>query len=256
MHKLNGGKKISPSKEIAYIAVTCALLLGGQYVFSFVVGVEVVTLILACFACVFGIRRGVICAVAFCLLRCLIYGFYPTVVILYLVYYPLLAVVFGGLGHIKDATFENFPLYFAAIINVMLLGIAAACALCYCLNFVKVSRVYKYTIYALLWLIFALCLLLCLAFDGLFIAKKFFKKNTAVLLKVIAFTSVGAVCTVLFTLFDDIITPLFFGYDKLTALAYFYSSFTAMLPQTVCTIVTFTTLFIPLACVFKRAAKF
>ncbi|MDE6105339.1 MAG: hypothetical protein K2G38_06650 [Clostridia bacterium] len=255
MQKLNRGK-ISPSKEIAYIAVTCALLLGGQYVFSFVVGVEVVTLILACFACVFGIKRGVICAVSFSLLRCLIYGFYPTVVILYLVYYPFLAAVFGGLGHIKDKTFESFPLYFAVIINLLLLGLAAACAVCYCLDLIKVSRVYKYTVYALLWVIFALCLCLCIAFDGLFIAKKFFKKDTTAALKVITFASVGAVCTVLFTLLDDIITPLFFGYSKLTSLAYFYSSFTAMLPQTVCTIVTFTTLFLPLTSVLKRAAKF
>lgn len=97
--------------------------------------------------------------------------------------------------------------------------------------------------------------MLCISFDGLFTAKKFFRMDTTAALKVITFTSVGAVCTILFTLLDDIITPLFFGYDKLTALAYFYSSFTAMLPQTVCTIVTFSTLFLPLTCVLKRTAK-
>ncbi|MDE6613098.1 MAG: hypothetical protein K2K28_00895 [Clostridia bacterium] len=208
MQKLNRGKKISPSGEIAYIAITCALLLGGQYVFSFVAGVEIVTLILACFACVFGIRRGVICAVAFSLLRCLIYGFYPTVVILYLIYYPFLAAVFGGLGHINDKAFKNFPVFFAVIVNVLLSGVAAACALCYCLDLIKVSRVYKYTVYVLLWVIFALCAGLCIAFDGLFIAKKFFKKDTSALLKIITFTCFGAVCTVLFTLADDIITPM------------------------------------------------
>ena len=74
-----------PSKEIAYTALACALLIGGQYVFSFVAGVEIVTLLLICFSFVFGVRNGVICAVAFSVLRCLLYGFYPTAIILYLI---------------------------------------------------------------------------------------------------------------------------------------------------------------------------
>lgn len=249
-------KKIPPAKEIAYIAVTCALLIGGQYVFSFVAGVEIVTLILVCFSYVFGMRRGAICATAFSLLRCLIFGFSPTAVILYLVYYPLLAVVFGGLGHIKQSTFENFPWYFAVIVNALLLGIAVACALCYGLDLIKISRLLKVTVYVLLWVIFALCICLCVAFNCLLIAKKGFGKNTETLLKLITFASIAAVCTVCFTLLDDIITPLFWGYNSLTALTYFYTSFTAMLPQTVCTIVTVTALFLPLTAVLKRVRSF
>lgn len=245
-----------PAKEVAYIAITCALLIGGQYVFSFVVGVEIVTLILACFSFCLGIRRGVILAAAFSLLRCIIFGFSPTALILYLVYYPLLAAVFGGLGHIKNETFESFPLYFAAVVNVLLLGIAAACAVLYGFDLIKTSRIYKYTLYALLWVIFALCACLCLVFDGLLIAKKVFKKNTAAALKVITFSSVGAVCTILFTLFDDVITPLFYGYSRDTALAYFYTSFTAMLPQVICTIVSFSTLFLPLTHIIKKSLRF
>lgn len=245
-----------PAKEVAYIAITCALLIGGQYVFSFVVGVEIVTLILACFSFCLGIRRGVILAVSFSLLRCIIFGFSPTAVILYLLYYPLLAAVFGGLGHIKCETFESFPLYFAAVVNVLLLGIAAACAVLYGLDLIKTSRIYKYTLYALLWVIFALCVCLCLVFDGLLIAKKVFGKNTAAALKVITLSSAGAVCTILFTLFDDVITPLFYGYSRETALAYFYASFTAMLPQVICTIVSVSTLFLPLAHVLKKSLNF
>ena len=248
-------KKIPPSKEIAYIAATCALLIGGQYVLSFVAGVEIVTLILVCFSYSFGMRRGAICALAFSLLRCFIFGFYPTALILYLIYYPLIALIFGAIGHIKKSTFEKFPWYFAVIVNALLLGIACACALCYGLDLIKISRIYKVTIYTLLWVIFALCVCLCIAFDCLLIAKKLFKKNTERILKIITVTSIAAVCTICFTLLDDIITPLFWGYSRSVALAYFYSSFTAMLPQTICTIVTVTTLFEPLTAVFNRVIK-
>ena len=244
-----------PAKDIAYVAVMCALLIGGQYVFSFVAGVEIVTLLLACFSYVFGIRRAILCTVAYSLLRCLIFGFYPTVIILYLIYFPIFAAVFGGLGHIRKSTFENCPLSFTIFVNALLLGVAAACALCFGLDLIKVSRIYKITLQILLWVIFALCTALCIAFNCLIIAKKKFGKDTSVLLKVITVTSVAAICTILFTLLDDIITPLFWGYSRLTALAYFYSSFTAMLPQTVCTIVTVTTLFEPLTSVMKKIVK-
>ena len=248
-------KKLSPSKEIAYIAVMSALLIGGQFVFSFVTGVEIVTLLLVCFSYSFGMRRGAVCAIAFSILRCLLFGFYPTAIILYLVYYPILAILFGALGHVKDKTFENYPVVFAVIINILLLGIACASAACYGLDLIKVSRIYKVTVYALLWVVFALCIALLVAFDGLFIAKKVFKKGSVNALKLITVASLGAVCTICFTLLDDIITPLFWGYNPSTSLAYFYTSFTAMLPQTVCTILSIVTLFLPITALFGKIIK-
>lgn len=86
------------AKEIAVISVFTALLIGGQFVFSFVAGVEVVTVLLLCFCFSFGAVRGMLSVTAFSLLRCIIFGFFPTVVILYLVYYNLFAVVFGLVG--------------------------------------------------------------------------------------------------------------------------------------------------------------
>ncbi len=245
-------KKLSPAKEIAYIAVACALLIGAQYVFSFISGVEIVTLLFICFAYKFGIRDGVICAVAFSLLRCIIFGFYPTVIVLYLIYYPSLCTIFGALGHLKKSTFEKYPWYFAVAVNALLLGTAVISAVCCGCGLIKVSQVYRNTVYALLWVIFSLCTVLCIIFDGLLTAKKVFKKNTANALKIITFASIAAVCTISFTLLDDLITPLFFGYSRMTALAYFYASFTAMLPQTVCTIVTISTLFAPLNSVLEK----
>ncbi len=249
----NTGKKIPPAKQIAYIAVMCALLIAGQYVFSFAVGVEIVTLLFVCFASVFGVRSGVICAVAFSLLRCLIYGFSPAAVILYLVYYPSLAAIFGGLGHIKDETFQSCPASLIICVNLLLFALMSACALVYGFDVIKVSKLWKATATVLIWVIFALCLALCIAFNALVIANRVFKKSTGTLLKLLTFASVAAVCTVCFTLLDDIISPLVLGSTRLTALAYFYTSFTAMLPQTVCAIVTVTALYLPLCAALKKA---
>lgn len=86
------------AKSISYIAVMTALLLAAQFVLSGVAGVEVVTLLLAAFSAAFGVLSGVAVAVAFSLLRCFIYGFFPQVIVLYLIYYPLLALLFAFLG--------------------------------------------------------------------------------------------------------------------------------------------------------------
>lgn len=223
----------------------CALLLGGQYVFSFVVGVEIVTLLLVCFSCVFGVRRGVLCAVAFSFLRCFIFGFYPSVIVLYLIYYSMLAAIFGGLGHLDGGVFEKSPVWFAVLVNLILIGIASACVFSFAFDLIKVSRVYKVTVNIMLWVIFGLCAVSCIAFNVLFAVNKT-GNDTSKLLRAISFTAVAAVCTITFTLLDDAITPLFFGFTRLSAIAYFYSSFTAMLPQTICTVVSVGIFFIPL----------
>lgn len=241
-------KKLSPSRAAAYTAVMCALLIGGQYVFSFVAGVEIVTVLLISFSYVFGASRGAVCALAFSLLRCIIFPFSPSALILYVVYYPALAGIFGGLGHVKDGAFKSLPAYLA--VSLVLLGICAVCACLYAFDVIKVSRVYKLTLQILLWVIFSLCLVGLIVFNVLYRIK-----GTEKLLKLIALTATAAVCTVMFTLLDDLITPLFYGYSRETALAYFYTSVTAMLPQTICTIVTVSTLFMPLTAVLNSPFK-
>lgn len=223
----------------------CALLIGGQFVFSFVAGVEIVTILLISFSCVFGARRGVILSVAFSLLRCLLFGFYPTVIILYLIYYPLLSTVFALLGKCENFTSKRC----AVLINALLMLIAASCASLYFFKVIKVAKAYAVTVNIFLWVIFAVSCSLAAVYDIILFSKNG-KKNQ--LLKLITLSSVGAVMTVIFTLLDDIITPLFWQYSRFTALAYFYSSFTAMLPQTVCTIVSILTLFLPLTELFKK----
>ena len=86
------------AKEIALISVFTALLIGGQFVLSGISGIEIVTVLLLSFSYYFGIRRGLLVANAFSLLRCFIFGFFVNVIILYLVYYNFFVVVFGILG--------------------------------------------------------------------------------------------------------------------------------------------------------------
>ena len=47
-----------------------------------------------------------ITATCFSLLRCLLFGFYPNIIILYLIYYNLFALLFGTLGK-KFSAFGN-----------------------------------------------------------------------------------------------------------------------------------------------------
>ena len=86
------------AKDCAYIAVFVAVLIAAQLAFSAIPGVEVVTLLFITFAFCFGVLRGTIAATVFSLIRQLVFGFFPTVLILYLVYYNLLGLVFGWLG--------------------------------------------------------------------------------------------------------------------------------------------------------------
>ena len=52
--------------------------------------------------------------------------------------------------------------------------------------------------------------------------------------------------TVFFTLLDDAITPLMFGFHPNAAKVYFLQSLSAMIPQTICVMVTVSVLFTPL----------
>ena len=167
------------SKECAYLAVFVALVIAAQICLAFLPGVEIVTVLFVAYAFVFGARRGMTAAVVFSLLRQLVFGFFPLVLILYLIYYPLLTLLFGVLG----------------------------------------SRV-KNPIRALGWLTLTAC-----------------------------------VCTVCFTLIDDILTPLWYAHTAEVARAYFLASLGVLLPQVICTALTVFFLFLPLERVF-RLVKF
>ncbi len=88
------------AKEITTISLFVALLIGGQFALSGISGIEIVTVLFTSFCFYFGILRGLVVATAFSLLRCFIFGFFPNIITLYLIYYNLVALIFGLLGNV------------------------------------------------------------------------------------------------------------------------------------------------------------
>ena len=162
---------IRSAKEVARTAVFVAAVIGSQYALSAVPFVEVVSLLFICYAFVFGVVRGVVAAVAFALLRQLLFGFYPVVLILYCVHFSCLSLVFGGLK--RFCPWKGWRLLVIAV-------------------------------------------------------------------------SAAVVCTVAFTLLDNLLTPLWYHYSARAAKAYFVASLPFMLGQSVCAAVTVGGLFVPL----------
>lgn len=88
------------AKEITTISLFVALLIGGQFALSGISGIEIVTVLFTSFCFYFGVLRGSVVATAFSLLRCFIFGFFPNIITLYLIYYNLVALIFGLLGNV------------------------------------------------------------------------------------------------------------------------------------------------------------
>ena len=73
------------AKKVILPGVFTALLIGAQLVLSGVSGIELVTVLLLTFTYKYGSKQGLLVATAFSLLRCFLFGFFPNVVVLYLV---------------------------------------------------------------------------------------------------------------------------------------------------------------------------
>lgn len=82
------------------------------------------------------------------------------------------------------------------------------------------------------------------------LGKRFTGKNA--LLKMVTAAACAVIFTVLFTLLDDVITPLMFAFSENAARVYFYQSLTAVIPQTICAAVTVSLLFHPLTRVIQK----
>jgi hypothetical protein len=65
-------------------------------------------------------------------------------------------------------------------------------------------------------------------------------------------TACAVVFTILFTLLDDVITPLVFAFHPNVTKIYFLQSLTAMIPQSICAAVTVSVLFAPLLRVLRK----
>ena len=208
-----------------------ALLIAVQYAMGFVSGVELVTVLFLSFCYVFGVKCGMLTGIAFSLLRCLLFGFMPNVILLYLVYYSLFALLFGFVGKRSVS-----PWLCPALLAVL----AAACAY-FAVSGLPISILYQARVSVMLWILFGISLAIFIFYIVLAIIKKGEQGR-----ELASVTALAAVCTVMFTLLDDVISPLVLGYSADAATAYFYTGFMAMLPQTICAAVSVFALFLPL----------
>ena len=98
MKSKNIKKQINTAKDCAFLATFVAVVIAIQLGLSFVPGVELVTVLFVCYSFAMGVKRGMLAATVFALLRQLVFGFYPVVLILYVVYFNFLTLCFGFLG--------------------------------------------------------------------------------------------------------------------------------------------------------------
>lgn len=239
--------RLSPAKEIAYIAVTTALLIGVQFALYAAPGVECVTVLLLCTSYVFGARFGALTGLAFSLLRCLLFGFNPQVVALYCIYFPMFGGLFGLIGKADGKAGAGL----AICVNAILAGLSAAAFCAAALDLIKISITYKALTTALCWALGAIFAALLIAFDLVWLFGRGTPRAKR-LLWLMFVTTAAAFCTVCFTLLDDVIEPLILGMTFDGAMTYFYASFAAMLPQTACTVVSVGLLFYPLTAILKK----
>ena len=91
-------------KNVAlYVAITAlfsALLTGGKMALAAIPNVEVVTILIAVFAYVWGLAYALPAIVAFIMVQAFIYGF-NIWVLQYFVHWPIVAVTFALLGKVK-----------------------------------------------------------------------------------------------------------------------------------------------------------
>ncbi len=160
---------MSFAKKVILPGVFTALLIGGQLALSGISGIEIVTVLLLTYAYRYGVKQGLLVATSFSVLRCFMFGFIPNVIVLYLIYYNLFAVVFGCLGKLGKNEYDV-------------------------------------------------------------------KTHVIVIVCVIGMTA-------LFTLIDDVLTPLMYGFTPEAMKTYFYASLATMVPQIICAFATVLVLF-------------
>lgn len=225
------------AKKVAVCAVSVALLIALQFTLSYVPGVELVTVFLLCFCYTFGIYLGLITATCFSLLRCIIFGFNISVILLYLIYYNMFAVLFGTLGK------KTIPSWLSFVI----LSVTAIASAYFAVKGLPISILYQGQITILLWAVFSISVVLIIVYAVLLI-----KHKGKVGQQIASVTALAAVCTMCLSLIDDVITPLIYGYSMEAAKMYFINSLIVMIPQILCTLISVALLFRPLVLVFKK----
>lgn len=239
---MTGRKGNAHVRDIAVCAMMAAFLIAVQYVLGYVPGVELVTVLLLTFSYCFGAAMGMTAATAFSLLRCLLWGFEPKVIVLYLVYFNLFAFAFGMLGRRAGKPVA------AWIVPVIIAAMAGFCAY-FAVAGVKVSVLYQENLRVMLWVLFSVFSALFVFYIALLFVRT---KRGGTGREIATVTATACLFTVCFTLFDDVLTPLWYAFTPEAAIAYFYTGFLAMIPQTICTAFSVFLLFYPLTRLFFR----
>ncbi len=136
--KMNKGK--NGAIFVARVAVMSGMLTVLKFALSFVPNVEVITLLILVFASALGLSYALPATFVFCLVDMAIYGI-GSWVVLYFVYWPLLAIV-GALclknGNAIIATV-------IAVVGSILFGVLSACADTLCaVGFVPAEKLGEY----------------------------------------------------------------------------------------------------------------
>lgn len=119
---MNKTKVTSVAKRIATVGIAAATLECGKLVLAVIPNVEVVTLLTAIYGYTFGVW-GVLASVVFVCIEPLIWGF-GSWFITYLIYWPLLAVVFALLGRARVKL--RIILTAAALVLTLFFGILSS----------------------------------------------------------------------------------------------------------------------------------
>ena len=118
----NRTKKNRVSVKIALVGIMAAIVECGKLALSFIPNVEVVTLFLALFSYAFG-SLGLLSAIIFVCIEPLIWGF-GTWVFSYLIYWPMVALVFFVFGRLKIK--NRFIITAAVILLTFFFGILSS----------------------------------------------------------------------------------------------------------------------------------
>ena len=73
--------------------------------------------------------------------------------------------------------------------------------------------------------------------------------------KQLVVVAAAVVFTACFTLLDDVITPLIYGFNANVTKVYFVQSLSALIPQTICAAISVSVLFVPLTKVIRKFDK-
>lgn len=111
------------TNNLILCALYVALLLVSQLVLSSIAGIEIISVLLLAFSYKKGVKNGLLVATSFSLIRCFIFGFMPNVIVLYLIYYNLFALVFALVGKCFSYKYSLK----SHIVCVVLSGVITAC---------------------------------------------------------------------------------------------------------------------------------